>query len=241
VSGFAVFTREFLRSPMATAAPVPTSAALSALALAPLPEAGDPVVLELGAGHGATTTAVQRRLGGRGRHIAVENNPRLAKVLREAHPHVEVHCEDAHDTVRRLASEGVRIDLVYSTLPWSATSPPDTTIFAALAPMLTTAGAVSQVQHSWVRPLPVARQVRRNLETHFEEVVVSRTVWRNTPPAVVFVARRPRVPAPAADAAPLRDAHPAAEAGPAPRVIGSSIPATGWSSPTNSSATNASP
>ncbi len=226
MSGFAVFTREFLRSPWATASPVPSSAALSRVALAPLPERGNPVVLELGAGSGPTTRAVQHRLGGRGRHIAVENNPRLAEMLRRDQPHVEVLCEDAHDTVRRLAAEGVRIDLVFCALPWSLTAPPETTIFASLAPLLTPTGAVSQVQHSWVRPLSVARRVRRNLATYFEEVTASRTVWRNVPPAVVYIARRPRVLPHASGPAPIRH-----DLGRPPRVAGARTPPE-WSSPT---------
>jgi hypothetical protein len=43
------------------------------------------------------------------------------------------------------------------------------------------------------------------------------------------------VPAPGVHTAPVRDAHPTREVGPSPQVIGSSIPATEWSSPTTSS------
>jgi hypothetical protein len=53
-------------------------------------------------------------------------------------------------------------------------------------------GAVTQLAHAWIRFFPTAAQVQRNLEATFEEVVVSRTVWLNAPPAVVYVARRPR-------------------------------------------------
>jgi phosphatidylethanolamine/phosphatidyl-N-methylethanolamine N-methyltransferase len=51
---------------------------------------------------------------------------------------------------------------------------------------------VTQLAHAWIRFFPTAKQVQRNLEANFEEVVVSRTVWLNAPPAVVYVARRPR-------------------------------------------------
>jgi hypothetical protein len=51
---------------------------------------------------------------------------------------------------------------------------------------------VTQLAHAWIRFFPHAKRVQRNLEAIFEEVVVTRTVWANVPPAVVYVARRPR-------------------------------------------------
>jgi len=122
VPGYVSFAREFLRSPLVTASPVPTGAALARIAVAPLPENGDPVVVELGAGTGSTTRAVQHRLAGRGRHIAVEANPRMARLLQRENPTVEVVGDGAHDVVRRLIAKGVRAELVFSTLPPSATA-----------------------------------------------------------------------------------------------------------------------
>ena len=112
------FAREFLRDPLNVAALFPSFAPLCRQAAAPLPETGDPVVLDLGAGTGQVTDVIQERLGGRGRHIAVEFNPRMAAVLQERHPKVEVICDDANAVVERLLAEGVRTDLTVSGLPW---------------------------------------------------------------------------------------------------------------------------
>jgi phospholipid N-methyltransferase len=187
------FAREFLRDPLNVASLIPSFAPLCRQAAAPLPETGDPVVLDLGAGTGQVTDVIQERLAGRGRHIAVEFNPRMAAILAERHPKVEVICDDARAVVDRLLAEGVRTDLTVSGLPWPLTSPTDTTIFGPLARLAKPEGAVTQLAHAWIRFFPTAKQVQRNLEAHFEEVVVSRTVWANVPPAVVYVARRPRL------------------------------------------------
>ena len=186
------FAREFVRSPVHTAALFPSFPPLCRQAIAPLPETGDPVVVDLGAGTGQVTDELQRRLAGRGRHIAVEFNPRMAAVLEKAYPDVEVICDDAHRVVERLLAEGVRADLTVSGLPWLVTSPRERTIFPLLAALAAPGGAVTQLAHAWIRFFPAAKQVQRNLETSFEEVVVTRTVWLNAPPAVVYVARRPR-------------------------------------------------
>jgi phosphatidylethanolamine/phosphatidyl-N-methylethanolamine N-methyltransferase len=188
------FAREFLRDPLNVASLVPSAAPLCRQAAAPLPETGDPVVLDLGAGTGQVTDVLQDRLHGRGRHIAVEFNPRMAAVLAERHPKVEVICDDAKAVVERLLEEGVRTDLTVSGLPWLVTAPRrGRSIFESLAWLAAPGGAVTQLAHSWVRFFPDARNVQRNLEANFEEVVVSRTVWANIPPAVVYVARRPRL------------------------------------------------
>lgn len=188
------FAREFVRSPLHTAALFPSFPALCRQATAPLPEIGDPVVVDLGAGTGSVTDAVQERLAGRGRHIAVEFNQRMADVLAERHPNVEVICADAHDAVEKLLAEGVRADLSVSGLPWLCTAPRDRSIFPLLGRLAAPGGAVTQLAHAWIRFFPTARAVQRNLEAAFEEVVVTRTVWLNAPPAVVYVARRPRTP-----------------------------------------------
>ena len=187
------FAREFVRSPIHTAALFPSLGPLCRQAIAPLPEHGDPVVVDLGAGTGQVTELLVERLAGRGRHIAVEFNPRLAAILAERHPKVEVICDDARAVVDRLLAEGVRSDLTVSGLPWLLTSPKETTIFPALGRLAAPGGAVTQLAHAWIRFFPAAKQVQRNLEAHFEEVVVSRTVWANVPPAVVYVARRPKL------------------------------------------------
>jgi phosphatidylethanolamine/phosphatidyl-N-methylethanolamine N-methyltransferase len=57
-----------------------------------IPESGEPVVVELGAGTGACTGVIQHRLGGRGHHIAVAINPTFAELLATRYRHVEVIC-----------------------------------------------------------------------------------------------------------------------------------------------------
>lgn len=47
---------------------------LAAAMAADLPSHGDPIVVELGAETGALTAAIQQRLGGRARHLAIERH-----------------------------------------------------------------------------------------------------------------------------------------------------------------------
>ncbi|MFI7129394.1 class I SAM-dependent methyltransferase [Nonomuraea sp. NPDC050153] len=186
------FLWEFVRSPLRTASAVPSSAWLAERMVVGIPERGEPVVVELGAGTGAFTSAVQRRLAGRGRHVVVELNDRFAAGIARAYPSVEVICEDAVRLPELLAERGVGpADAIVSGLPWVAYAgePP---LIESVPRALASSGVYTQFAYNWTRWAPPARHLLDGLRTEFEEVMTSRTVWRNLPPAVVYLARRPR-------------------------------------------------
>ncbi|MCA2214966.1 class I SAM-dependent methyltransferase [Jidongwangia harbinensis] len=187
------FLREFVRNPMAVGAVRPSGSALATVATATVPLTGSPTVVELGPGTGAFTGSIQQRLAGSGRHIAIEVNPRFAAQLAARYPAVDVVTADATQVRDVLARRGIdRADVVVSGLPWAA--------FDARAQHDALAGAVAVMGPDAVfttfayvhaRWAPPARRLLRSLRARFEEVVVSRTVWANLPPALVYVCRRP--------------------------------------------------
>jgi phospholipid N-methyltransferase len=190
-----VLLREFLRNPTGIAAVTPSSTAMATLLSMAIPESGEPVVVELGAGTGACTGMIQHRLCGRGHHIAVEVNPTFAKLLSKRYQHVEVVCGDATDVPAFLVDRGIPYaDVIISTLPWAPFAPSATTrpLLAILVESLSDAGAYTQVAYSWTRWASPARRQLRQLRDSFEEVVISETIWRNVPPARAYIARRPR-------------------------------------------------
>jgi phosphatidylethanolamine/phosphatidyl-N-methylethanolamine N-methyltransferase len=189
------FVREFARDPLHTASVAPSSQALAAAMVLPLPVTGAPVVVELGPGTGAFTRAIQERTGGRARHVAVELNARWAQLLAERHPEVDVVQADARELPRLLADRGIpAADAVVSGLPWVAYSPgaDGRGLHALITEALAPDGVFTQFGYTWTRWAPPARRQLADLRAHFAEVTTSRTVWRNLPPAIVHEARRPR-------------------------------------------------
>jgi phospholipid N-methyltransferase len=188
------FVVEFARDPLRTAALAPSSAALAATMTAAVPACGAPVVVELGPGTGAFTAAIRARTGGRGRHLAVELNPRWARLLAERHPGVEVVVADAAALPAVLAEHGVTaVDAVVSGLPWEAHRPgtDGLDLSAYIADVLAPEGQFTQFAYTWTRWAPPARRLLAGLRSRFADVTISPTVWRNLPPAVVYQARRP--------------------------------------------------
>jgi phospholipid N-methyltransferase len=188
------FFGEFLRSPLRTAALAPSSAALAQAVTHPVPERGEPVVVELGPGTGSFTREIQRKLRGRGYHLAVELNPIWAELVQRRFPDVDVVCADAATLPTLLLERGISsVDVVISGLPWSA-FPIDVggTLTDEVAKALSDDGAFTQFAYSVTRWTGPARTLLRGLRSNFEEVLITGPVWRNLPPAAVYVSRRPR-------------------------------------------------
>ncbi|WP_432832052.1 class I SAM-dependent methyltransferase [Dactylosporangium sp. CA-092794] len=188
------FLREFLRDPFTVAAVTPSGRRLAEVVTAPVPRTGAPLVVELGPGTGAFTAEIQRRLAGRGRHLAIEINERFAGRLAARFPEVDVAVADARGLRDVLARRGHRhADVIVSGLPWAAFTPGRQddlldAVVAGLAPH----GAFTTFAYTHTRWAPPARRLRRTLRARFEEVVLGRTVWANMPPAFVYSCRRPR-------------------------------------------------
>lgn len=190
----ALFLGQFLRAPATIGAFAPSSRRLSASVCTPVPERGEPTVVELGPGTGAFTVEIQRRLSGRGHHLAVEVNQPLAALLARRFPTVDVVHDDATQLGRLLGERGLRqADVVISGLPWAA-FPEDVQrgLLGAVCSTMSPSGAFTTFSYIHAIPLNSARRFRALLAERFEEVVPGRTVWRNAPPAFVFHARRPR-------------------------------------------------
>ncbi len=172
----------------------PSSHRLAREITAPIPERGDPVVVELGPGTGSFTRVIQERLKGRGRHVAVELNPRFTAWLRSRYPEVDVVEADAATLPALLAERGIaQVDVVISGLPWAA-FPQKTqdAIMRGVTQVLSPHATFTTFAYIHARWTPPARRFHARLERAFEEVVVSRAIWRNIPPAVIYFARRSR-------------------------------------------------
>ncbi|MCW2561400.1 MAG: SAM-dependent methyltransferase [Mycobacterium sp.] len=191
----AVFLAQWLRTPGQIGAIAPSSSRLARAISTAIPEHGDPVVVELGAGTGPFTAEIQRRLAGRGRHLAVEVNPKLAQLLRDRFTQAEVIEDDARLLPSLLDERGLRhADVVISSLPWTMFEP--TTqylLLKAVLDVLAPHSVFSTFAYLHAAPMAGARRFRELSAQHFEEVISSRTVWRNLPPAFVLHARRPRL------------------------------------------------
>ena len=188
------FLAAVLRNPGQVGAIAPTSDAMAELLTRIVPRSGTPVVVELGPGTGAVTGVIDDRLPPGARHVAVELDPAMAAFLQRTHPGLEVIEGDAVKLGALLAEHDVEhADAVVSGLPWSLfDDETQASILSQIAAVVGPDGAFTTFAYKHGLALSAARRFRRALHETFEEVLVTATVWRNVPPAFIYVCRRPR-------------------------------------------------
>lgn len=187
------FLSAALRRPATMGAVAPSSERLATVLASVVPRSGAPVVVELGPGTGAVSAVIARRLPAAGRHLAVELDPSMVDYLRRTRPGLEVLPGDARDLGKLLADQGIdRVDAVVCGLPWALfDDAAQASVLAEIGRVIGDTGAFTTFAYVQGMALPAAHRFRARLRGAFEEVLVSATVWRNVPPAFVYVCRRP--------------------------------------------------
>ena len=187
------FLAAFLRRPGTMGAVVPSSTRLSAVLASIVPTAGAPVVVELGPGTGAVSAVIDERLPRGARHLAVELDEGMVEFLGRTRPGMEVVHGDARDLGKLLAERGVmHVDAVVCGLPWALfDEETEARLLTEIGHAIGPTGAFTTFAYLSGLALPAAHRFRRTLRARFEEVVVTAPVWRNMPPAFVYVCRRP--------------------------------------------------
>jgi phosphatidylethanolamine/phosphatidyl-N-methylethanolamine N-methyltransferase len=173
------FVERMARNPRAVGAISPASPALAEAMAAQIDFSLPGRVLELGPGTGAITKALIRRGLGPERVLAVEADPTFARMLRTRFPRLQVIEGDATDA-GRIESLGP-FNGIISSLPL-LNFPAHERVGLVLALLRLLPPGAPFVQYSYgVRP-PLPR-------SHDVEVALADKVWRNLPPARVWVFR----------------------------------------------------
>ena len=88
-------------------------------------------------------------------------------------------------------SETEAVDVIISGLPWTAFPEPlQVAILDHVMPRLTDDGVFVTFAYRGFHLLPAGRHFRDVLAGHCAWLGTSRTVWRNLPPAFVYIAHR---------------------------------------------------
>lgn len=189
------FASAVVRTPATIGAIAPSSAILAQRLAEVVPSVGAPTVVELGPGTGSVSAAIADRLPPAGRAVAVEIDQVLVDYLHRTRPGLDVVHGDAAELDTVLAEAGVdRVDAVVSGLPWALLGVAvQERIVDQVVGALSAHGVFTTFAYVHALPLAPARRFRSLLRTRFDEVLPTRCVWRNTPPAITYVCRRPKV------------------------------------------------
>ncbi len=177
------FIRTWIEKPLSTGAVMPSSKALArTMARYVDAEASGPVV-ELGAGTGPVTEAMVERGVDPARLILVEFNPDFCRLLRTRYPRATVVQGDAY-RLRRLLETYVKApaSAMVSGLPL-VTKPVRARIRLISDAMALLAPGAPFVQFTYAMVTPIPKQLS-GIKAEASELI-----WRNVPPARVWVYR----------------------------------------------------
>jgi phosphatidylethanolamine/phosphatidyl-N-methylethanolamine N-methyltransferase len=178
-----LFLREWLAHPQRTGAVTPSSPRLAAAMARWLPSDPESYVLELGPGTGAVTQALIQRGLREERLVAIENNPKLARLLRHRFPRAHIITGDAWhlDVLLREHAESIEsVGAVISSLPL-LNFPPEKA--DALGEKIR---AILDRGGKWVQYSYHLGNGHHKSATHFHRLA-SKIIWLNLPPARVNV------------------------------------------------------
>jgi phosphatidylethanolamine/phosphatidyl-N-methylethanolamine N-methyltransferase len=178
-----LFLREWFANPQRTGAVAPSSPKLAAAMAHWLPANPDSYVLELGPGTGAVTSALLDHGLREDRLVAIENNPKMASLLRKRFPGAHIITGDAWhlETLLRECREPIEsVGAVISSLPL-VNFPLEQA--EQLAEKIR---SVLEPQGNWVQySYHIHRRSTRG--TSRFHLRASKIVWLNLPPARVNV------------------------------------------------------
>ncbi len=173
-----LFVQEWLQTPRKTASVAPSSRALSKAMAQWVNPQSKHFVLELGPGTGAITRALLKHGVPEDRIVCIENNPKMAEVLRERFPRTHIIDGDARELDSLLKNHfGVDcVEAVISSLPLLNFSPDEAeNLSNKIRAILRPRGRWVQYSYNLGKEHPKGAE-------HFD-LIKSDVVWMNFPPA----------------------------------------------------------
>ncbi len=182
------FFAAFLRRPWTIGALAPSSACLARLVLRRCPLRRARAVVELGPGTGAITRFILQRIGPETTFIALELDPGHVERLRERYRGVKVCHETAENLGPVLARNGFETaDCIVSGLPFGNMGrKTQDRIVQQVRAHLRPGGRFCGFGYLHASWYPSSRAFREMLAANFDQVHISRIVWRNLPPAFAY-------------------------------------------------------
>jgi phosphatidylethanolamine/phosphatidyl-N-methylethanolamine N-methyltransferase len=186
LSDTTLFLQEWLGNPRKTGSVVPSSRHLAAAMARWLPASRESYVLELGPGTGMVTQALLHRGLREEKLVAIEHNPKMARLLRERFPRAHIITGDAFKLDELLSRQLEPIEsvgAVISSLPLLNFSE------AQAGGLADKIRAVLEPQGNWVQYSYGIHRLRPRGAASFR-LRHSKIVWFNLPPARVSVFRK---------------------------------------------------
>ncbi|NCC58385.1 MAG: methyltransferase domain-containing protein [Synergistales bacterium] len=189
-----LFLKAFLKNPSYVGALAPSSRYL-ADAMTDYPWLFEAkTVVELGCGTGAITECILEKIPSTATYLGIELDGDCVKHLRKRFPN-RTFCHGSAEEIKKyLADMGVGSpDVVISGLPW-AVLPQELQdgIISEVVDCLAPGGKFLTFAYLHAKIMPRAVRLKKHLRHCFGGVEISKTVWKNFPPAFYYICNKPK-------------------------------------------------
>lgn len=195
VRELSLFMRALVRAPREIGAIAPSSRVLGDRLAAVVPRKDDAVIVELGAGTGAVTERIEIRRSPKSTFLVFERDAQLALRVRQQVPRAHVIADDVRSLGRHLEEQGLTtVDAIVCGLPWANFAEQEQSeLLDTITRALDSGGVFTTFAYQHALVLPQARRFRDALRVRFDEVLPTRIILGNLPPAFTYVCRTPLV------------------------------------------------
>lgn len=182
------FFGEFLKKPARIGALVPSSRSLAEQMISGIDFDQARVIVEYGAGTGPFTEIILERKPAGSHFLSIEQSPKLAGILYQRFPDLDLHQGSVEDLPDLLEKRGLdEVDCVISGLPWASFGLGlQDRLLTVTTHCLRSGGHLATFAYLQGLLMPAGMAFRSQLKQRFAEVRRSPVVWRNLPPAFVY-------------------------------------------------------
>jgi phosphatidylethanolamine/phosphatidyl-N-methylethanolamine N-methyltransferase len=184
------FFREFIKNCQNTGSVVPSSPHLARqmMKAARVSEARN--LLELGPGTGAFTQEIKRTLAPGASYLGLDMNAAFIASLRSQFPEMRFEHAAAQDFDYAPFMADGGFDTIVSGLPWAALPESiQTALLEQIFKVLKPGGVFVTFVYTGIHFLPRGQRFRRLLTKRSKKLELTPTVWRNLPPAFMYIAQ----------------------------------------------------
>lgn len=183
-----LFLKRFLANPGLIGAILPSSPALCREIISHINIESSEAVIELGPGTGVITDEILSRINHQAKFVAVELDNKMYKTLRRNRPALNIVNDSAENLPEIMKNAEIKhLNTIISGLPWAAFPEKlQLGILNAIVNSLCDGGYFTTFAYLQGLLLPAGQRFKKLLRKSFKEVTVSRVIWTNIPPAIVY-------------------------------------------------------
>jgi phospholipid N-methyltransferase len=178
----------FIRNPRQVGACCPSGPALCHEIVSNMKLNDAELVVELGPGTGAITKHIVEAMNNPAKLLGVELNSKFVEELQNQYCQSTFICDSASNLPAILKDRNLPLaDVVLSGLPWAVF--PESLqmeILTSVYNSMKDGGKFATFAYLQGLIMPAGIRFRKQLETQFSKVEISKVVWKNLPPAIVY-------------------------------------------------------